>query len=238
VREVKKWHMPRGTSVSEGEDGEFVLASDYDALETECKRLRAECQRLDDKYERDVWGLNNEGDAIGGEPAGGLANDLLRTVGERDAALAELALVREWVEARGRALVGLEQIKDAEIDRLQEELAALKGGQEAVASDADIEAAFTRAGGKWDGDKWVIEDADLHPFARSIAAPPAQASAWVPEGYALVPVKPTPEMLSAVTTSKHEGLRVEAMRMAAEDYKAMLAAAPTPGASDGKGGDV
>ena len=39
MSEVKRWHMPRGTSVSEGEDGEFVLASDYDALEAERDKL-------------------------------------------------------------------------------------------------------------------------------------------------------------------------------------------------------
>lgn len=58
-----------------------------------------------------------------------------------------------------------------ERDALRAELAEVKG-REAV-SDADIEAAFARAGGFWDGDKWAIEDADLYPFARSIAIPPA-----------------------------------------------------------------
>lgn len=31
-----------------------------------------------------------------------------------------------------------------------------------------IETVFKDCGGKWDGDQWVIEDADLHPFARAI----------------------------------------------------------------------
>ena len=46
MSEVKKWHMPRGTSVSEGEDGEFVLASDYDTLAAECERLRSMLNRV------------------------------------------------------------------------------------------------------------------------------------------------------------------------------------------------
>ena len=51
MSEVKKWHMPRGTSVSEGEYGEFVLASDYDALagRYECNTaiMRARTKALD-----------------------------------------------------------------------------------------------------------------------------------------------------------------------------------------------
>lgn len=37
---VNRWHMPRGTSISEHEDGEFVLSTDYARLEQECERLR------------------------------------------------------------------------------------------------------------------------------------------------------------------------------------------------------
>ncbi|WP_097138045.1 MULTISPECIES: hypothetical protein [unclassified Pseudomonas] len=40
--------------------------------------LKAEVARLKDKYQRDVFGLNNEGDPIGGEPAGGYANEVTR----------------------------------------------------------------------------------------------------------------------------------------------------------------
>ena len=52
-------------------------------------------------------------------------------------------------------------------------------------------------------------------------------------GWKLVPVEPTPEMLAAVTTSKHEALRAEVMRIAATDYRLMLAAAPAPGNQQG-----
>lgn len=37
-------------------------------------------------------------------------------------------------------------------------------------TDAEIEALFGKCGGHWSGDQWVIEDADLHPFARAILA--------------------------------------------------------------------
>jgi len=61
------------------------------------------------------------------------------------------------------------------------------------------------------------------------AARPAQTEQQpvaVPEGWKLVPVQPTAEMLAAVTTSTFEPLRQEAMKMAREDYQAMLYAAP------------
>ena len=37
-------------------------------------------------------------------------------------------------------------------------------------TDSDIEAAAKKAGGRWSGDSWVFEDADLHPFARALLA--------------------------------------------------------------------
>ena len=36
--------------------------------------------------------------------------------------------------------------------------------------DQEIEALAKKAGGRWDGSRWVFEDADLHPFARSLLA--------------------------------------------------------------------
>lgn len=46
--------------------------------------LAVEVQALKDKYQRDVFGLNNEGDPIGGDPAGGYANDLARLKAENE----------------------------------------------------------------------------------------------------------------------------------------------------------
>jgi hypothetical protein len=69
------------------------------------------------------------------------------------------------------------------------------GAQEAPAgqpmTDAWIEAAFKVYGGQWTGDYWKIEDADFHPFVRSIAAsspavqeapPVARMRTWFKEG--------------------------------------------------------
>ena len=38
-------------------------------------------------------------------------------------------------------------------------------------TDEQIEATFKMCGGRWNGDHWVIEDADLHPFVRAIEGP-------------------------------------------------------------------
>lgn len=37
-------------------------------------------------------------------------------------------------------------------------------------TDQEIEDAAKKAGGRWDGNQWVFEDADLHPFARALLA--------------------------------------------------------------------
>jgi len=63
-------------------------------------------------------------------------------------------------------------------------------------------------------------------WQRNRPAQTEQQPVAVPEGWKLVPVQPTAEMLAAVTTSTFEPLRQEAMKMAREDYQAMLYAAP------------
>ena len=37
-------------------------------------------------------------------------------------------------------------------------------------TDDEMEATFLECGGKWNGDFWKIEDADFHPFLRTIEA--------------------------------------------------------------------
>ena len=62
---------------------------------------------------------------------------------------------------------------DAVIELLNEaadEIERLSAAQPAEVTDEQIESEFQRCGGKWDGNQWVIEDADLHPFARAILA--------------------------------------------------------------------
>ena len=37
-------------------------------------------------------------------------------------------------------------------------------------TDDEMESTFLECGGKWNGDFWKIEDADFHPFLRTIEA--------------------------------------------------------------------
>lgn len=56
----------------------------------------------------------------------------------------------------------------SENEQLQAALAS-QSPKEAM-SDAEIEAIAIQSGGRWDGNTWVFEDADMHPFARAIEA--------------------------------------------------------------------
>lgn len=88
----------------------------------------------------------------------------------------------------------------------------------------------------------VMEEEGLRAHGLTVGAPSQLSDAFrhgiawavkhysqitVPEGCQLVPIRPTTQMLAACTTSKNERLRQEIMRMAAEDYAAMLSAAPS-----------
>lgn len=48
-------------------------------------------------------------------------------------------------------------------------------------TDQGIEAAAKKAGGRWDGSRWMFEDADLHPFARALLAAERERCAQIVE---------------------------------------------------------
>ena len=63
-----------------------------------CEVFRARIAELESRYQRDVWGLNNEGDPIGGEPTGGYANDNARLRTELAAIKAQGVVMPEgWI---------------------------------------------------------------------------------------------------------------------------------------------
>lgn len=74
--------------------------------------LEGEIAKRDAKYQRDVYGLNNEGDPIGGDPAGGYANDNLRL-------RAELAAIKAQ-EPVGYQLPPFAQKVIRKLERFQE----------------------------------------------------------------------------------------------------------------------
>lgn len=58
------------------------------------REYRAQIEALRDKYDCDVYGLNNEGDPIGGDPAGGYANDNARLRSELEEARGLLGRIK------------------------------------------------------------------------------------------------------------------------------------------------
>lgn len=44
---VKRWNAPRGTTISASDNGEYVLATDYERLEQECERVRTSLKDAD-----------------------------------------------------------------------------------------------------------------------------------------------------------------------------------------------
>lgn len=79
VREV---FLRNGFTIKEGQNDlkPYVYAAAKDLTAP----LQAEVERLKDRYNRDAHGLNNEGDPIGGDPAGGYINDLRSARSEID----------------------------------------------------------------------------------------------------------------------------------------------------------
>ena len=155
-----------------------------ECLEGEIAKRDARIVELESKYQRDVYGLNNEGDPIGGDPAGGYANDNAR---------------------------------------LRAELSAIKA-QGVVMPERSNERNFTDL-----LTNYAVGWNDcLDEVARLNAAPVQQVS--VPDGWKLVPVEPTHEMLGAALMTQVESL--DAIAGIRTDYKAMLAAVPAAPAAD------
>ena len=86
-------------------------------------------------------------------------------------------------------------------------------------TDADIDAL------------WVGQQLTVPQLVQRRVIARAVLAKWgvqpVPAGYALVPVEPTPEMLSVMWVNKNSSLS-EAYNSLSEAYSAMLAASPQP----------
>lgn len=206
--------------------GTAYSASDYDALAAECERLR-----------KMIDVANSFQDAL---------------ESQRDAALAELAALKPFCEYCG----GNDEFPQdhcMDCTRPAGDVAALKGGQKAVAwvlfrdgevcyeTDDNIVISNT-PGDESDRDKWL-------PV---FTAPPARASAWVPVSESL-PADRRDVMLYCADTKEHfVGFsKGGGLFQFAQDGNGLSivcrpshwryiedSEAPTPGASDGKGGDV
>lgn len=159
------------------------------------------------------------------EQIGAMAVDLHNALAERDAALAELATVKKV------AYGNLELLDETEL--LKAELAALKGGQEPVAM-----LRYARGVPGFENEMpHVVSCNDLPDGLYPVyLAPPAQASAWVEATEAMVMAARG----VCVSFRGHYGEHNDYLDdcTARQILRAAMLAAPTPGASDGKGGDV
>ena len=202
-----------------------VPASDYDALAAECERLRGEVSDLHTTMMAAAVEIQEHWDAHCDAEGYGPANLMHRL---------EQGIASQY-GYNAETVVRMEAQRDAALA----ELAALKGGQEAVGGDLSacpiayaVKGSDVMFGTAYEAYQYMGEGSE--PFAL-YTAPPAQASAW-PEGWKLVPVCATSGMEDAYDEKcTADGIEHELYLPA---YEAMLAAAPTPGASDGKGGDV
>lgn len=190
--------------MSEASWGDYVRHADYDALATECERLRGDLEMA--MKVPSVAAMHSYLDAE-------CAKQNIELAAERDAALAELAALKCGREAIGR-------------------IGASHGYKERFPI-------------------WNTPDGSEPPVGTKLyTAPPAQASAWVPEGLQVVMqqrdhyaarVADLELVLLRIADDYQPSTDAEAPLALGEMREAIrglvLAAAPTPGASDGKGGE-
>lgn len=140
----------------------------------------------------------------------------------KDEEISRLAAECERVRAANLDCVDHFNQAMAARDAALAELAALKGGQ--------ASAGFQRA--------TILKDCNVRYSADT--APPAQASAWVPEGLpaalfnALEAYKKCADLFEG---ERDKGIHQQQCELIRQHAAAMLSAAPTPGASDGNGGE-
>lgn len=113
-------------ALAEELDRQSVITGDYIAraqrMGDENAELRAALQSERDRYFREVYGLNNEGDPIGGDPAGGYVNQiamLREALAQTDALASEAARRNEDMGRR--------------VHELEDELARIIGVRDGAA---------------------------------------------------------------------------------------------------------
>ena len=115
-----------------------------------CDLFRARIAELESQYQRDVCGLNNEGDPIGGDPAGGYANDNARLRSELAAIKAQGVVIpaeldRAFITGEScdgvyRVVIQSEKLK--EMQAVHSWLTSLNAAPAAPAADAGLVEAL------------------------------------------------------------------------------------------------
>ncbi|MFU5638996.1 hypothetical protein ACM7U4_06285 [Pseudomonas aeruginosa] len=193
------------------------------------------------RYDRDVGALRFERQQMD--------RAFTACINERDAANARLHEVATACataeQERDAALAEVEADRDL-VKIMQEQIDALRSSEEvALASVAELEHVLRVVVNAADHGSWpttVMHGIEKVREVLAGSAPPAKAQHSVPEGWRLVPIEPTPEMLDARRDSEDgmDGYLVEDTeyyfpdRGAVRDflacvYRGLLAAAPAPG---------
>jgi hypothetical protein len=234
------------------------LQNESDLSDT-LNQLRAELAALKAQYQRDVYGLNNEGDPIGGDPAGGYANDNARLRTELDAIKAQEPVAWVGTIEAGVPLLVVEPqnwkatpLYAAPVSEAEAQGVVMPGRDARTAYEAfytektktlplplgNAPVRYHNGSGQYVNDfalfGWMAWGAALDEVARLNAAPAQQVS--VPDGYAIVPIAPTQEMIKAALDKPcfdPLGDPLPWSHITRTSYAAMLAAAPAAPAADG-----
>jgi len=67
-------------------------------------------------------------------------------------------------------MTGYQSKKAAALDKLDDDDTQMYQRPWVGLTDAEMETTFIECGGRWTGDYWKIEDANFHPFLRTIEA--------------------------------------------------------------------
>ena len=198
--------------------------------------LEGEIAKRDAKYQRDVWGLNNEGDPIGGDPAGGYANDNARLRAELSALKAQepvcyttqgmLEIAREnW---NGVQRIGAHVKKDHRFD-----IPLYAAPVSEAKAQGVVMPPSPYMPGSQPTDFTDYELGEIHgriamweEVKRLNAAPVQQVS--VQDGWKLVPVNATEAILDVLYSNGMD----ESDSLLQDIWSAMLAAAPAAPAAD------
>lgn len=114
-------------------------------LATERDRLAAELDAAHDKYQRDVFGLNNEGDPIGGDPPSGLKQRADKAEAELAAANAREAGLRDFIGDFANAKIDALRYQPSYGESPEDEPDPVVDAETVWAWQADAKAALSAA---------------------------------------------------------------------------------------------
>ncbi|MFK1576665.1 hypothetical protein ACIU06_19490 [Pseudomonas aeruginosa] len=196
----------------------LIVRNGLDELSAQHERITAKLHDALDESDGDRWKMRSERDAANAR-LHEVATACATAEQERDGIWRDLRDARAHIDTQAAVTAQLKGERDAALARVAE-----LEKQEPVATVAKV------PGEDWNGLHFYRDLQGMQPGTKLYAAPVAQAQHSVPEGYALVPLEPTDDMLVAGQEAwAHKRERrgaLEDCEEAGDVYRAMLAAAP------------